>query len=182
MFGKSVKNEKDMQNEVETERLILKPLTYDQLIKYIKADNSLEMDLGLNETSRIISPELKEALENTILPNVANTDKNYLFSTLWTIILKEDNKMVGDLCFMDEPNTNGEIEIGYGIYEEFRKKGFMTEAINGMIAWVKKQPNVLFITADTDKNNIASYTVLERNHFTKSCESETLYHWKLKVK
>jgi ribosomal-protein-alanine N-acetyltransferase len=48
---------------IETERLIIKPLTYDQLVKYIKCDNSLEEELNLNETSRKISPELKEALE-----------------------------------------------------------------------------------------------------------------------
>jgi len=80
---------------IETERLILRPLTYDQLIKYIKGDNSLEKELHLNPTSRTISPELKEALENTILPNVADTSKNYLYSTLWTAISKHDKKMTG---------------------------------------------------------------------------------------
>ena len=53
---------------IETERLVLKPLTYDQLVKYIRADNSLETELNLNQTSRTISPALKEALEQTILP------------------------------------------------------------------------------------------------------------------
>jgi [ribosomal protein S5]-alanine N-acetyltransferase len=48
---------------IETVRLILKPLTYEQLVKYTKCDNSLEAELNLNETSRTISPELKEALE-----------------------------------------------------------------------------------------------------------------------
>ena len=78
---------------IETERLIIKPLTYNQLEKYILNDNSLEQELSLNETSRSISPELKEALEQTILPNVADTSKNYLYSTLWTLISKKDNKM-----------------------------------------------------------------------------------------
>jgi len=103
---------------IETKRLILKPLTHPQLLKYLKLDNSLEMDLNLKTTSRAISAELREALEQTILPNVADTNKNYLFSTLWTVISKEENKMVGDLCFIGEPNTDGEIEIGYGTYDE----------------------------------------------------------------
>ena len=71
---------------IETERLILKPLTYDQLVKYTKCDHSLEEELHLNETARTISPELKEAFEQTILPNVADTTKDYLYSTLWTAI------------------------------------------------------------------------------------------------
>ena len=94
---------------IETERLILIPLTHEQLIKYMRLDNSLETDLNLNETSRTISPELKEALGQTILPNVADTNKNYLFSTLWTVISKDENKMVGALCFVGEPNEEGEV-------------------------------------------------------------------------
>ena len=167
---------------IETERLILRPLTYGQLIKYTKCDNSLEEELGLNKTSRIISPELKEAFEQTILPNVADTAKDYLYSTLWTAISKEANKMVGDICIVGEPNSFGEIEIGYGTYEEFQKQGFMTEAVGGMINWAKTQPKVVSIIASTDKDNIASYTILKKNHFLKVNESETQYNWKLILK
>jgi len=166
---------------IETERLILKPLTYEQLIKYIKCDNSLEKELNLNETSRTISPELKEAFEQTILPNVADRTKNYLYSTLWTAILKTENKMVGDLCIIGEPNTDGEIEIGYGTYEEFQNKGLMTEIVRGIIEWVKSQPKVKSIIASTDKTNIASFKVLEKNGFVKIGESETLLNWKLQM-
>jgi ribosomal-protein-alanine N-acetyltransferase len=166
---------------IETERLILKPLTYEQLKKYIRIDNSLETELNLNETSRTISTELAEALEHTILPNVADTSKNYLFSKLWTVISKEENKMVGDLCFVGEPNTEGEVEIGYGTYEEFRKKGFMTEAVAGIIKWAEKQQNIRSIIASTDKSNIDSYSILERNNFIKSGETEVHYNWSLRI-
>lgn len=164
---------------IETERLILQPLTCDQLVKYIRNDNSLEDELSLNTTSRIISADLKEALEQTILPNVADTAKNYLFSTLWAAILKSENKIVGDLCFVGEPNANGEVEIGYGTYEEFRKKGFMTEAVKGIITWAEKQPGIRSIFASTEQSNIASFSVLEKNNFIKSGETETMFNWRL---
>ena len=167
---------------IETERLILKPLTYDQLVKYIKADNSLEIELNLNETSRTISPELKEAFEQTILPNVADTAKDYLYSTLWTAISKDANKMVGDICIVGEPNSDGEIEIGYGTYDEFQKKGFMTEAVGAMIIWAKSQPKIFSIIASTEKENIGSFTILLKNNFQKIGETETLFNWKLKLK
>lgn len=166
---------------IETEHLILKPLTYEQLIKYIRCDNSLEEELNLNETTRTISPELKEAFEQTILPNVADKTKNYLYSTLWTAISKTENKMVGDLCIIGEPNANGEIEIGYGTYEEFQNKGFMTEIVQGIIEWVKSQPRVKSIIASTDKSNIASYRVLEKNKFLMIGETEMLLNWKLQM-
>lgn len=166
---------------IETERLILKPLTYEQLIKYTKCDNSLGEELSLNETSRRISPELKEALEQTILPNVADKNKNYLYSTLWTAISKTENKMIGDLCIVGEPNSNGEIEIGYGTYEEFQNKGFMTEIVSGIITWTKTQAIVKSIIASTDKTNTASFKVLEKNNFIKIGETETLFNWKLEM-
>jgi len=166
---------------IETERLIIKPLNHQQLIKYVRLDNSLETELNLNETKRTISHELKEALEQTILPNVLDSNKNYLFSTLWTIIFKEENKMVGDLCFVGEPNTDGEVEIGYGTYKEFRKRGFMTEAVGGMIKWAEKQLDIKSIIASTEKTNLDSFSILERNNFIKCGESDTLYNWVLKL-
>lgn len=167
---------------IETERLILKPLTYDQLVKYSNGDNSLEEELNLNETSRKISDELKEALEQTILPNVADTTKNYLYSTLWTAISKAENKMIGDLCIVGEPNAEGEIEIGYGTYSEFQNKGFMTEMVSGIIEWAKTQPIVKSIIASTDKTNTASFKVLKKNNFVKIGETETLFNWRLEMR
>ena len=150
---------------IETERLILRPLTYGQLVKYTKCDDSLEEELGLNKTSRTISFELKEAFEQTILPNVADTTKDYLYSTLWTAISKDANKMVGDICIVGEPNENGEIEIGYGI-----------------INWAKSQSKVYAIVASTEKENIGSFTILLKNNFAKISETETQYNWKLVLK
>jgi len=167
---------------IETERLILRPLTYDQLVKYTKCDNSLEQELNLNETSRTISPELKEAFEQTILPNVADNTKNYLYSTLWTAISKTENKMIGNLCIVGEPNADGEIEIGYGTYDEFQGKGFMTEIVGGIIEWTETQPIVKSIIASTDKTNTASFKVLQKNNFIKIGETETLFNWKLEMK
>jgi RimJ/RimL family protein N-acetyltransferase len=164
---------------IETQRLILKPLTYEQLIKYINCNNSLEEELKLNPTSREISPELREAFEQTILPSVANAKKNYLYSTIWTAISKLENKMVGDLCIVGEPNSEGEIEIGYGTHQEFQNKGFMTEMVGGMIEWVKTQPNVKTILASTEKQNKASGKVLKKNNFDVIGENEALLNWKL---
>jgi RimJ/RimL family protein N-acetyltransferase len=167
---------------IETERLILRPLTYEQLIKYTKADNSLEEELNIEKSQRSISPELREALEYGILPNVADEQQNYLFSTLWTVILKENNKMIGDVCFKGEPNIDGEIEISYGTHFEFRRKGYMTEAVAGMLKWAKMKPEVLKVLASTEKNNISSQRILESNNFSKISEADNIINWEFKVK
>jgi [ribosomal protein S5]-alanine N-acetyltransferase len=167
---------------IETERLILRPLTYEQLIKYTKTDNSLEAELKLEKSPRSISPELREALEDSIIPLVGDSDKNYLYATLWTLILKEEKRMVGDLCFQGEPNIDGEIEIGYGTYFEFRRKGYMTEAVGEMLKWAKTQTKVLKVLASTEKNNISSQRILTNNNFSKIGESDNIINWEIKVK
>jgi len=54
----------------QTHRLFLHPLTHAQLLQYVRNDHSLEQALQLKPIPRTISSELKEALEETILPNV----------------------------------------------------------------------------------------------------------------
>jgi len=167
--------------KIETERLIIMPLSYEQLIKYMRCDNSLEEELGLVSTTRTISNELKEALEQAILPNVADKNKDYLYSTIWTAISKVENKMVGDICMYGEPNEDGDVEIGYGTYDEFQNKGYMTEIVGGMVGRLKTQGRVRAVYASTEKSNVASYRVLEKNVFKKVGETENLLNWELKI-
>jgi ribosomal-protein-alanine N-acetyltransferase len=166
---------------IETHKLILKPLSYQQMLKYIKNDHSLEAELKLNNSSMLISPLLKEALEQSILLSLQDENKNYLFSTLWTIIDKNENISVADVCFQGEPNQQGEIEIGYGTYEKYQGKGYMTDAVKGMLEWAAKQAKVKAIIATTDKTNIASYAILEKNAFIKVSESKEQLNWHFDV-
>ena len=166
---------------IETLRLTLKPLTYDQLLKYIRCDHSLESELGLNPSDRSIEPALVEALEQTILPHVADPARNYLFNTLWTAIDRDAQQMVGDLCFVGEPNEAGEVEIGYGTYPEFQGQGYMTEMVNGMVEWAKTQPGVRAIIASTDATNVASYRVLQKNNFVQTGDGDGVLKWLRKL-
>ncbi len=164
---------------IETERLILRPLNHRQLEKYIKLDNSLEEELKVKPAKREISPDLMEALEYFIMPNVANPLKNHLFFTLWTMVWKEKNCLVGDLCFVGEPNELREVEIGYGTYENYRNMGFMSEAVSGMINWFKPYLNA--VLASTEKDNPASANVLLKNNFVTYSSDETLVYWRMDV-
>jgi Acetyltransferases, including N-acetylases of ribosomal proteins len=119
-----------------TPRLFLIPLTSAQLLQYLACDGSLEKSLGICHAERTIPPALREALEAAIIPAVADESKNYLYSTLWTAVLKDENCIIGELCMMGEPNAAGEVEIGYGTYPEYQGRGFMTEFIQGMVAWL----------------------------------------------
>ena len=163
---------------LETERLLIRPLSYNQLREYTELNNRLEQSLGLNSFTRTLPEELKEALEQVILPQVAASD-NPLYATLWTIIDKERKLMVGDLCFKGAPNAQGEVEIGYGTYYSFQGRGFMTEAIGAIAQWALKQPEVRAILAETDVNNISSHRTLSKNSFIVYKKVENMIWWRL---
>lgn len=166
---------------IETERLIIIPLSYEQIIKYAKLDNSLEQELKINKSIRSISTELREAINETILPNLVNHFKCYKYATIWTAISRIEKIMVGDLCIIGDPRENGEIEIGYGTYEEHQGKGFMTEIVNGIITWAQAQLEINTITANTQKTNTASIIVLQKNDFIKINDTKNDYFWKLNI-
>ncbi|SDD24847.1 GNAT family N-acetyltransferase [Williamwhitmania taraxaci] len=164
---------------IETPRLTIFPLTFDQLVLYLRDDSQLERELNLNEAVRVIPQALLDAFNETILPAVADPSKNYLYSTLWTVVCKERNQMVADLCFQGEPNREGEIEIGYGTYDLFQGMGFITEAIGAVVRWAFSQPKVKAIIAETDQTNVASHRVLEKNGFVRVRTSESSFWWRL---
>lgn len=166
-------------DRLETERLLIFPLNYDQLVSYLKPGTALEEGLELEPVGRSVSTELAEAMRESILPAVADIAKNYLFSTLWTMVSKKDNQMVGDLCFKGEPGDSGEIEIGYGTYNEFQGKGYMTEAIGGMLNWAFLQAGVKAVIAETELSNFASHKTLQNNSFVKYKGVGEMLWWKL---
>lgn len=162
---------------LETNRLLIKPLNYHQLMKYASCDNSLEQELRVKTNPRTISPELMEAIHQTFLPRLKEKPPSHLFSTLWTAISKTEQKIVGDLCIVDEPNAKGEIEIGYGTHAAFEGQGYMTEIVSGIIRWASIQNMIKAITATTNKTNTGSIRVLEKNHFFVVAETDTSLHW-----
>ncbi|HBZ67676.1 MAG TPA: N-acetyltransferase [Bacteroidales bacterium] len=152
---------------IETLRLIILPLNYSQLIKYLSCDGSLEEELKLNRSQGSISPDLSDALTLNILPAMEAPGTNDLYYTLWTIIDKRKKIMVGDLCFMGPPTPEGEIVLGYGTYENYRNQGYMFEAIGAITNWALSQEAITTVLAETEPANSASWHLLQKNGFKK---------------
>ena len=150
---------------IETKRLIIKPLSSDELKKHINSPNELANDLGLIPSQILIDKETQEAILNDLLPNIEDSNKDSLFYTMWIVIEKSKKAIVGGICFHGEPNENGEVEIGYGTDDGYRNQGYMTETIAGMVQWIRCNKDVKIIKAETDNENISSVRVLEKNGF-----------------
>lgn len=167
---------------IETDRLSIKPLSYNELIKHIKSPNDLADDLGLTPSISLIDKETQEAILNDLLPNLSDLTKDPLFYTMWIVIEKDEKAIIGGICFHGEPDNNGEVEIGYGIDNDYRNKGYMTETIAGLIHWAKNRNEIKTIKALTDKSNLPSLQVLKKNNFKISEQDENTFTMKYELK
>ena len=150
---------------IETKRLLIRPLTGEELKKHIDSPNDFANGLGLIPSQSLIDDETKEAILNDLLPNIDDKTKDPDFYTMWIVIDKVQKAIIGGICFHGEPNDKGEVEIGYGTDSDYRNSGFMTETIAGLISWIRENKNVKSIMAETEIENISSIKVLEKNNF-----------------
>ncbi|KPN96448.1 GNAT family N-acetyltransferase [Lysinibacillus sp. ZYM-1] len=164
--------------ELHTERLRLIPLNAKYLKLLIEHEKELANELSLSKLERIFDAELKQAL-NYRRSKVLEDEENYIWYTNWLIVLKEQNCAIGGIMLKGMPNDRQEVVIGYYTFPSFQGRGYMTETIITMKNWLHSQPNVEYIIADTEKDNIASHRVLEKAGATLYKETESLYFWKL---
>jgi [ribosomal protein S5]-alanine N-acetyltransferase len=163
--------------ELNTERLRLIPLNAESLKLLIDNQNEMEIKLSLNKSEGVLSKELKHAMEFR-LSKVMEDQQNFLWYTNWLIVLREENCIVGGIMLKGRPNENGEVIIGYYTSPEYQGNGYMTEAVSNIKSWLLNQPDVMYVIADTDKDNIASHKVLEKTGAEIYKETEDLYFWR----
>ncbi|HVM90104.1 MAG TPA: GNAT family N-acetyltransferase [Puia sp.] len=167
---------------VETDRLIIIPLDCRQLRLYMQNSRKLDKELRISHTVRITPPRIRDRTEYLIIPEMKKADKdNYLYYTFWIVVEKSSRNVVAELGFKGGPNENGEVEIGYGTFFGYRRKGIMTEAVGGIIRWARNRSDVNCILAETDEENNASIKVLQKNHFENFCRKEKMLWWKKAV-
>ena len=165
--------------KIESPRLYIKSLTYPQLKKYIGLDDTLEADLGLLQNNRTITGEFKQTVEQYLIPYIEMYPMHLLYATVWVIIHKKDNIIVGDIGFNAAPSDKGVVEVGYSTYPAYFNNGYMTEALGSIVSWAFGQNEVQIIIAQTDKDNYATHRVLKKNNFEPFAEADTFYWWRL---
>ncbi len=163
---------------LETERLILIPLSLDQLKKAIDSRAEVALELGLNPKINNLDKNLVRVY-NMKIQNIERDPNNILFYTYWQIALRLEKRIIGQIGFKGIPNGLGQIEIGYGIEEGYRNKGFTTEAVIKIIEWVFSQDiiPVKYVTACTNKENIASQKVLLKAGMRITNEDDKYFFW-----
>ena len=85
---------------------------------------------------------------------------------VWMIVI--DNEVVGSCCQKQAPDSDGTVEIGFGLASSRRGRGYATRAIAELIDIASRDMLVHRLMAETAVANIASQRVLERNAFVRT--------------
>ncbi len=136
-------------NVVKTERLIIYPLSDSEMENLIV----INLDMGMKKAY------------SEMLDGCKQNPEQRIWYAVWNMQLNDKtSRSVGDLCFKGL-NSNGLVEIGFGIKKEYEGQGYMTEAVTAMARWASEQIGVKHVEAETDPDNKASQRILEKAGF-----------------
>ena len=85
----------------------------------------------------------------------------------WGIALRESNTLIGTTTLFNLNLDNGRAEIGYAMASAYWGKGYMKEALQGLLSHAFEVMNLRRLEADVDPRNTASIRTLERLGFQR---------------
>lgn len=97
----------------------------------------------------------------------------------YQVFRRADGVVIGDVGFEGPPDETGAVSVGCAISEDARGQGYGTEALAALLAWVREQPGVTCVLADTTRSNLASQRLLERAGLTRVGEDGELLYYML---
>jgi ribosomal-protein-alanine N-acetyltransferase len=169
-------------NVIETERLQIFPLTTSQLELYCKGGDELEKALALTPFGRSMSLPVQDTVKKVTLPTMRKAaGEDYLFYTFWLVVDKLSRTIVAEIGFKGPPAIDGCVEIGYGTMPAMQRKGYMTEAVKGLIQWAAHRNDITTILAEIHAANIPSIRVAEKNGFVQYDQKGDMLWWRCQL-
>lgn len=110
--------------------------------------------------------EIMKLAYSQMLDGCLKHPEQWKWYAIWMIELK-DGTHVGELCFKGL-NNDGAVEIGYGISDEYRGRGYATEAVKAVTSWALNYLGVSCVEAETEADNTASINVLQKCGFSST--------------
>lgn len=157
--------------DIQTPRLDLIAITPGAVsIEFANAAD-FRVELGARLVAVVPPQWPPENWEPHVLQYLSNLFAENPRSVGWTryVALRGENTrkrvLIGTVgSFFPEPGSS-QVEVGYGILPEFHRRGYATEALAGMLAWVHAQAGISTFVAQTFPHLLPSIRVLEKSGF-----------------
>lgn len=109
-----------------------------------------------------------------------NHDPTLLGWGLWLIQLAETRVVIGSAGFKGQPDKTGMVEIGYGISESYRRRGYTFEAARALVDWAFARADVRRVTAEALYYNVGSLRILEKLGMKRTGRMGDYIKWEVK--
>ncbi|MBU3146545.1 GNAT family N-acetyltransferase [Clostridium sp. CF012] len=147
-----------------TDRLIIRPIA--------EQDRSDICEYGCDEDTgkyMIYWPKSKENIRKFIDQCTTSMNSNTVTWYEFTIQLKENNKVIGNISLEIKENF---AEIGWISNKAYWNNGYMSEAVREIIKYAFHKLNITKIMSTCTNKNRASYRVMEKCGMTKIKEEK----------
>ncbi len=152
-----------MQTHLETERLILRRFTPDDVDLLVELDSDPEVMRYLNGGS----PTPREVIEREALPRFLRFNDRANGVGYWAAIERASGSFLGRVFLrimdLDHPEV---LDLGYRLRQAAWGQGYATEASRALLRQVFADPGIQRITAAALAGNIASRRVMEKAGMT----------------
>ena len=163
-----------------TERLILIPFTIQICKNLINDDFSDLSKMDLKKGKTWSDNDVIETLPK-IINNLSHVESPTGFES-WMIIKKDTLEIIGDAGFKGFNLIENNVDIGYGIIKEERRKGYAEEAVIELIKWAFSKEIVKEITARCLCDNLSSVNLLKKLNFIQTKNDNEMVYWSLQNK
>lgn len=98
---------------------------------------------------------------------IPKVKKNLEFAEIGLVLAieKETKSLIGSAGFHDLPNSDGMIEIGFGIVPAMQNKGFGQELLRGMWQMILEDSIVKILRYTVSPENLPSVHIIEKLNF-----------------
>jgi RimJ/RimL family protein N-acetyltransferase len=129
-------------------------------------------------------PEEREAREGLAWHlRYLQADAAHIPWRIRVIVERVSGSVVGSINLKGPPSAVGDVEIGWGIVERCRLRGYALEAASAVVAWVAAQPGVRSVSATVPSGNIASQRLAARLGMAPTTDiRRALPLWRLEVR
>lgn len=148
------------QDVINTERLELHHICALDLITLFETpeDYSIYSDKPYKNPHRVLVDD--QGPLSWRVPQVKDNPSLNRWFVRW-IVLREIGVIIGSTSFHGAPDENGMTEIGLGVHENFRNRGFAKESLRGMWIWVLNDPSVKVLRYTVSIENAPSISIIE---------------------
>lgn len=149
-------------HNLETERLILKNIGTEDRDFIFKEFSNDDINKYLFDAEPFTSVEDADELIKYYLEMEPRNQHR------WILVRKEDGEKIGTCGFHCWNRERGYCEVGWDLYPDFWKQGYMSEAVGEILKFAKENMSLKEIEADVYSENVNSIAMAQRFNFVDS--------------